>query len=92
MSGKSLIIEWQIPREFRMRQEQMQWARDLKKEIRSSKGKRMKWALVMVDNDDENHAFFRAKRDAAEKIFGFNHVKWDVWDKKFYVRLPWWKL
>jgi len=92
MSGKSLIIAWQNPREFVMRDMYMQWAKDIKKEIKSTKGKRGKWALVAEDPVIEDRTEFKAKRDASEKVFGYFNTKWDVADNKFYVRVPWWKL
>lgn len=90
MSGESLIIAWQNPREFVVRDSFIQWAKDVKKEIRNTRGKRMKWALVAEDVSSDRTEF-KGKRDAAEKVFGYFHTKWDVSDNKFYVRLPWWK-
>lgn len=74
-----------------MRDSFIQWAKDVKKEIKSTPGKRKKWALVAIDSYN-NRLEFKAKRQAAEKVFGYFNTHWDVNDDKFYVRLPWWKL
>lgn len=91
MNGESLIIAWQDPREFVVRDSYIQWAKDVKKEIKNTPGKHMKWAFVAEDIYSDRTEF-KGKRDAAEKVFGFLNTKWDVSDNKFYVRLPWWRL
>lgn len=89
MSGESLIIAWEIPKEFRVRNEKLQWARDLKKEMKDHK--RGKWAYVYDLNRLDTSSTIGIKK-AAEKVFGFFNVKWEISTDKLYVRLPWWKL
>ena len=91
MSGESLIIAWQDPREFTMRDARMQWALDVKKEIKETKGSRGKWAYVL-SYSLADRAEFDARKDALRKVFGFFNTHWDIFDRKFYVRLPWWRL
>lgn len=92
-NGESLIIAWQDPREFRMRDSEIQWAKDVKKEIKSTKGRRGQWAFVLAKPHFlESRVEFYGKKDAARKVFGWSHVHWDIHDDKLYVRVPWWKL
>lgn len=86
---ESLIIAWEEPTELIMKRLYTPWAKNVRKEIRKTPGKRMKWALVA---NDDNAVDFKGKREAAEKVFGYFNTKWDVRENKLYVRLPWWKL
>lgn len=87
-SGESLIIAWEIPKEFRVKNDNRQWAKDLKKEMKNHK--RGKWAYVRnIDSYDSDSKLGIHK--AAWKVFGYSNINWEVSTGKLYVRLPWWK-